>query len=62
MEKHKTRHSVLKRYKKTASGNFMRKKAFRAHLLGKKSSVRKQRLGRRVVVTNVEKRTVEKMI
>lgn len=62
MEKQKTRRSVLKRYKKTASGNFLRKKAFKGHLLEKKASSRKHRLGRSIKVTNVEKRIVQKMI
>ena len=35
MPKIKTRKSALKRFRKTVTGKFMRKKAFKAHLLEK---------------------------
>mgnify|MGYP000447814676 CR=1 FL=1 len=38
MPKIKTRKSALKRFRKTVTGKFMRKKAFKAHLLEKKSA------------------------
>jgi large subunit ribosomal protein L35 len=36
MPKIKTRKSALKRFKKTVTGKFMRRKAFKGHLLEKK--------------------------
>ena len=52
MQKLKTRRAANKRYKRTASGKFMRKNAFKGHILGKKSSARKRRLSRRSFVNN----------
>ena len=44
MPKIKTRKSALKRFRKTPTGKFMRKKAFKGHLLEKKSAKRKKSL------------------
>ena len=40
MPKLKTRKAALKRYKKTGAGNFLRRHAYKGHLLMKKSNVR----------------------
>jgi len=50
MPKIKTRKSALKRFRKTPTGKFIRRKAFKGHLLEKKSSKRKKNLSRRMVV------------
>ena len=50
MPKIKTRKSALKRFRKTVTGKFMRRKAFKGHLLEKKTSKRKAALSRRMVV------------
>jgi large subunit ribosomal protein L35 len=46
----KTKKSVAKRFKLTASGKVVRSKAGRRHLLECKSSKRKRQLGKRVLV------------
>jgi large subunit ribosomal protein L35 len=42
--KMKTKRAAAKRYRLTASGKLMRRKAFKAHILTKKSTKRKRRL------------------
>lgn len=44
MVKHKTHKGMRKRFKVTASGKVKHKKAFRGHILGKKSGNRKRHL------------------
>jgi|TARA_B100000497_G_scaffold9215_1_gene9971 large subunit ribosomal protein L35 len=51
MPKIKTKKSVLKRFKKTANGKFIRRKASKGHLLEKKSAKRKRSLSQKAVVT-----------
>ncbi|HEY1465635.1 MAG TPA: 50S ribosomal protein L35 [Acidimicrobiales bacterium] len=46
MPKMKTDSGAAKRIKVTGTGRLRRRKAFRSHLLEKKSSVRTRRLGR----------------
>jgi large subunit ribosomal protein L35 len=46
MPKMKTRTNIKKRVKITGSGKLRRRQAFRSHLLEKKSSRRRRRLGR----------------
>ena len=50
MGKLKTRHSAKKRFRKTVSGKFIRRRAFKGHLLEKKSSKRKRSLSQHMVV------------
>jgi len=50
MPKIRTRKSALKRFRKTVTGKFMRRKAFKGHLLEKKSAKRKKSLSRKMVV------------
>ena len=44
MPKLKTRKSALKRYKKTGGGNFLRRHAYKGHLLMKKTNTQKRKL------------------
>lgn len=60
MKKSKTRRSALKRYKKTATNKFLRRKSYKGHLLQKKSSSRKRRLLSSVTVKTTETSTVKK--
>jgi large subunit ribosomal protein L35 len=62
MPKQKTHRGAAKRFKITGSGKIRRRKAFRAHLLEKKSSRRTRRLGRRVVVTGGDRKHVERLL
>ena len=55
MPKMKTHRGAAKRFKVTGTGKILRRKAFRAHLLEKKSSRRTRRLGRVAEVTGGDK-------
>lgn len=44
MPKTKTRRSVMKRFKVTATGKIVRRKALHSHILTKKTTARKRRL------------------
>ena len=50
MPKIKTRKSALKRFGKSVTGKFMRRKAYKGHLLEKKTSKLKANLSRKMVV------------
>ena len=62
MPKLKTRRAAAKRFKRTGSGKFMRRKAFRNHLLDKKKTTRKVRLGQKAVVVDADAPNVELMM
>ena len=62
MPKIKTRKSALKRFRKTVTGKFMRKQAFKAHILEKKSAKRKAALSRRMVVFKGDAIALRRMI
>ena len=55
MPKLKTRKSIAKRLKQSATGKYMRLKAGASHILTKKNAKRKARLGKTVVVLDTEK-------
>jgi large subunit ribosomal protein L35 len=62
MPKMKTDRGAAKRFKITGTGKIMRRKAFRSHILEKKSSVRTRRLGREAQVTGGDAKQVRKML
>ena len=62
MPKMKTDRGAAKRIKLTGSGRLRRRKAFRSHLLEKKSSVRTRRLGREVEVSTADRHQVRRML
>jgi large subunit ribosomal protein L35 len=62
MPKQKTHRGAAKRFRITGGGKIRRRKAFRAHLLEKKSSRRTRRLGRRVEVTGGDRKHVEQLL
>ena len=63
MPKLKTRKSVAKRFKVTKKGKVKKKKAFRGHLLGWKSSKRKRRLRKADLLTSgAEASSIKKML
>ncbi len=62
MPKMKTDRGAAKRFKITGSGKIMRRKAFRSHLLEKKSSVRTRRLGREAEVTGGDAKQVKRLL
>lgn len=55
----KTKKSVAKRFKLTATGKVVRSKAGRRHLLQSKSSKRKRKLGKQVVVDDTDEARVK---
>ncbi|RZM82723.1 MULTISPECIES: 50S ribosomal protein L35 [Cyanophyceae] len=62
MPKLKTRRAAAKRFKRTGSGKFVRRKAFRNHLLDKKKTKRKARLSQKAVVVDADAPNVELML
>ena len=62
MPKMKTDRGAAKRFKITGTGKIMRRKAFRAHILEKKSSVRTRRLAKEAQVTGGDAKQVRKML
>ncbi len=50
MPKLKTRKAAIKRYKMTGTGNFLRRHAFKGHLLMKKSNRQKRKLSQTICV------------
>jgi large subunit ribosomal protein L35 len=62
MPKLKTRRSVAKRFRLTKSGKIKRKKAFKSHLLGGKTSKRKMKLSRSAYVTAMDSNAIRRML
>lgn len=62
MPKLKTRKAALKRYKKTATGKFLRHHAFKGHLLRKKSNCQKRRLSQTICVNTNDCETIKLML
>ena len=60
--KNKTHRGAAKRFKITGTGRIRRRKAYRSHLLEKKSSRRTRRLGRPTEVTGGQKKHVERLL
>lgn len=62
MLKLKTRKAALKRYKKTGTGNFLRRHAYKGHLLVKKSNAQKRKLSQRICVTSSDSKPIKLML
>ncbi len=62
MPKMKTDKGAAKRFKVTGSGKLRRRKAFRGHLLEKKSSVRTRRLGREADVATSDEKQIRRLL
>ena len=62
MPKMKTDRGAAKRFKVTGTGKLMRRRAFKNHLLEKKSATRKRRLGREAQVAGSDARQVRRLI
>ncbi|MGM0378168.1 MAG: 50S ribosomal protein L35 [Bacillota bacterium] len=60
--KMKTHSGAAKRFKKTASGKIKRKKAYKGHILGKKTPKRKRNLRKGGQVKDCDKKRVNKQI
>lgn len=62
MPKMKSHRGAWKRLRRTGSGKVVRRKAYRSHILEKKSPGRKRRLGRTTVVAKSEAKRVGRML
>ena len=62
MPKMKTHRGAAKRFKRTGTGKLVRRKAFKNHILEKKSPARKRRLGREAQVTGGDRDRIERML
>jgi len=62
MPKMKTDSGAKKRIKITGSGKLRRRKAFRGHLMEKKSSARSRRLGRETDLAPGQEKRVKRMM
>ena len=62
MPKLKTRKAASKRYKVTGSGNFLRRHAFKGHLLRKKSNRQKRKLSQRLCVSVNDSKAISLML
>nr|BDA97462.1 ribosomal protein L35 [Cryptomonas sp. NIES-345]BDA98423.1 ribosomal protein L35 [Cryptomonas sp. NIES-1327] len=62
MNKLKTRRSAQKRFRRSSYNYFIRRKAFKSHLLEKKSSRRKRKLSRYVKVSYKDSRNLKSML
>ena len=62
MYKLKTRKAAAKRYKKTGKDNFLRRHAFKGHLLMKKSNRQKRKLSQRLCVSIHDLKPIQLML
>ncbi len=62
MPKIKTRRSAAKRFKVTGSGQFKRAKAYKSHILEKKSPARKRNLRKAGLISKADHDRVSKML
>lgn len=62
MPKMKSNSGAKKRFKVTGSGKIKRKKAFKRHILTKKSSKTKRKLGTSTLVTDADTAKVKALI
>ena len=62
MPKMKTDRGAAKRFEVTGTGKLRRRKAFKNHLLEKKSATRKRRLGREADVAQADTRQVRRLL
>jgi large subunit ribosomal protein L35 len=62
MPKLKTRKAASKRYKVTGNDNFLRRHAFKGHLLRKKSNRQKRKLSQRLCVSVNDSKAITLML
>ena len=62
MPKLKTRKAASKRYKITGNGNFLRRHAFKGHLLMKKSKKQKRKLSQTLCVSRNDIKSIQLML
>lgn len=62
MPKLKTRKAAAKRYKRTGNNNFLRRHAFKGHLLMKKSNRQKRKLSQILCVSKTDIQSIKLML
>jgi large subunit ribosomal protein L35 len=62
MPKLKTHRGAAKRFKKTASGKIKRSKAYKSHILTKKTTKRKRALDMPAMVSKADQKRVDAML
>ena len=62
MPKMKTHRGAAKRFKPTATGKIRRRKAFRSHILEKKTAKRKRRLDVPATIAPADRKRVRRML
>lgn len=62
MPKMKSHKGAAKRFKKTGSGKIKRAKAFKSHILTKKSSKTKRNLRQSALVSDTQEKAIKKML
>jgi len=62
MVKLKTRKAAAKRYKVTGKGNFLRRHAYKGHLLRKKSNRQKRKLSQVICVSASDSKPIKLML
>ncbi|MCU0303350.1 MAG: 50S ribosomal protein L35 [Thermoanaerobaculales bacterium] len=62
MPKLKTHRGAAKRLKRTASGKLKRHKAYKSHILTKKSAKRKRGLRKAVIASPADAKVLERML
>ena len=62
MPKVKTKRAAAKRFKKTANGNLKRNKAYKSHILTKKSTKRKRNLRQSAIVDSANVKSMKKIL
>ena len=62
MPKIKTKRSAAKRFKKTGTGQFKRSKAYKSHILEKKTPKRLRHLRKAATISKADQKRVERML
>jgi len=62
MPKMKTHRGAAKRFERTGSGKIKRRRAFKNHILEKKSAKRKRHLGNPALVSDQDQRRIRRLL
>jgi len=62
MPKMKTNKAAAKRLKRTGSGKLRRRRAFKSHILTKKSTKRKRRLRQATLVSKADEKRMNRLV
>jgi large subunit ribosomal protein L35 len=62
MPKMKSNSGAKKRFKFTGTGKIKRKKAYKSHILTKKSSKRKRKLGKDALVDKTDEKSIKNLL